>query len=280
VRDVLAKAARIIRYAIQEDRCRKDITTQRLIAPDLRVKARLVYHQRAVVCGLGVVRAVYAELDRRVKFMTLVKEGQEVGPGQTVAILRGPARAILSGERVALNFLQRLSGIATLTRRFVNKIKGYKAKIYDTRKTTPGLRVLEKYAVKVGGGQNHRMDLASAMLVKDNHLRIVKDLQRLPRGGAFVEIEVQDPNQLERWTRLGVDIIMLDNMSVAEVAQAIQQIRKVTKGIEVEVSGNINLRNVARYAALGVDRISVGALTHSAPSIDISIELQNVQERA
>jgi len=233
-----------------------------------------------VIAGLGVAEAVFRRLDPQVVFEQGVAEGEEVVAGTVLATVRGRARALLSGERVALNFLQHLSGIATFTRAYVRAIAGTRARIVDTRKTTPGLRMLEKYAVRVGGGHNHRFGLSDGVLVKDNHLTVVGSLTQAIRRARQkvhhllrVEVEVESLDQVREALAAGADILLLDNMSLEALREAVRlaQGRALT-----EASGGITLDNVAAVAATGVDFISVGALTHSAPALDIGLDFVSV----
>jgi nicotinate-nucleotide pyrophosphorylase (carboxylating) len=230
-----------------------------------------------VVAGLGVVGLTFLLVDEAVQFTPLIADGDQVGIGQEIATVDGPGQALLSGERVALNFLQRMSGIATLTRRFVEAVQGTSAVILDTRKTAPGLRPLDKWAVRLGGGQNHRFGLYDMVLIKDNHIAAVGSISEAvtrvrakDKRGRPIEVEVKTLAELKEALPLGVDRIMLDNMSLAEMREAVQ----LTDGrVPLEASGNVSLENVAAIAATGVDYISIGMLTHSVEALDISLEL-------
>jgi len=270
-----------VRAALAEDVGAGDVTTELTVPAELCAKAVILAKEPCVIAGLPFAEAVFAELDARVRLTPLVPEGAVASSGQTVCNLAGPARAILTGERTALNFLQRLSGIATLTRAFVEAAAGTKTKILDTRKTTPTLRLLEKYAVAVGGGTNHRMGLYDAMMIKDNHRAILARLgpnalaaaaaaarrkdARLP-----VIIEADSLSDVEAALSAGADHILLDNMTAAELRDAVKLVAGRAK---TEASGGVRLVNVAEIAATGVDYISVGALTHSARAVDLSLEL-------
>ena len=267
---------------LSEDIGRGDVTTLAVVPEAARARGRLLAKQPLVVAGLDVVRAVFAELDSGVVMEARVREGDTVSTGAVLAWLSGPARALLTGERVALNLLQRLSGIATLTRRFVEAVRGTRARIVDTRKTTPGLRLLEKYAVRVGGGCNHRMGLDDGVLIKDNHIALAGGLREAIEAARAavahvhkIQVEVESLDQLREALKLGVDAVLLDNMAPAETREAVGVVRGSPEGerVVIESSGGISLDNVRRYAEAEVDLISVGALTHSAPAVDISLEL-------
>jgi len=271
----------IVRAALAEDIGAGDITTEAAIPADARAEAAIVAKEPCVVAGLALVEAVFHELNYKVQVKLLVNDGDIVEPGSRVCHLSGPARAILTGERTALNFLQRLSGVATLTRQFVEAVTGTKAKILDTRKTTPTLRILEKYAVAVGGGQNHRMGLFDAMMIKDNHRVVLARLgpqaiadaaaaARRNHSTAPIIIEADTLEQVEEAIAAGADHILLDNMTPTELRKAVKLVDGRAK---TEASGGVRLSNIAAIAASGVDYISVGALTHSAPAVDFSMEM-------
>lgn len=244
----------------------------------LSVSARIVAKAQGILAGLEVAREVFRLLDPGVNFNFHLSDGARLQPGDLIARLRGKGRAILAGERTALNFLQHLSGVATLTRRFVDEVSGTRARILDTRKTLPGLRSLEKYAVRVGGGENHRYGLYDAILVKDNHIRAaggleeaVRRAQSRNRKGLPLIVEVSDLKGLRAALNLGVGWVMLDNMEIEEMKAAV----KITKGRAVlEASGRVSLSDIRMVAETGVDYISVGMLTHSAPALDISLEVE------
>jgi nicotinate-nucleotide pyrophosphorylase (carboxylating) len=272
----------IVRAALAEDVGAGDITTESAIPTDVRADAVIIAKEPCVVAGLPLVEAVFRELDASVSVKTLVQEGDVVERGERVCLLAGPARAILTGERTALNFLQRLSGIATVTREFVELTVGTKAKILDTRKTTPTLRVLEKYAVAIGGGQNHRMGLFDAVMIKDNHRAILARLGQKALGNAVaaarknhpevpIIIEADTLGQVEEALAAGADHILLDNMTPDELREAVELVAGRAK---TEASGGVHLANVAAIAATGVDYISIGALTHSAKAVDFSMEIE------
>jgi nicotinate-nucleotide pyrophosphorylase (carboxylating) len=265
----------VVRRALEEDGAFGDLTAP--VAGNAKVRGRLVARQDLVVCGLEVAAEVFRQA--RADFAPRTRDGRAVRKGATIALVRGAARRVLSGERVALNFLQRLSGIATLTRRFVELARP--AKVYDTRKTTPGLRALEKYAVRCGGGRNHRMGLADGVMIKDNHIRAVGDLEALREkvyglalGKAPVVIEAQTLEEALLFAALPVDVLMLDNFGVADLRRAVRLVRSIDPKLAIEASGGVTLATVRSVARTGVDRVSVGALTHSAPACDLSLEIE------
>lgn len=277
----------LVLTALAEDIGGGDITTESSVPADLTATAVIIAKEPCVVAGLPLVEAVFVELDERVLVKSLVQDGDLVDLRQRVIELTGPARAILTGERVALNFLQRLSGIATLTREFVEAVAGTKTKILDTRKTTPTLRALEKYAVAVGGGQNHRMGLFDAVMIKDNHRAILARLGSQALGDAVetarakspalpVVIEADTLEDVESALAAGADHILLDNMTLDELREAVALVAGRAK---TEASGGVRLANAADIAATGVDYISVGALTHSARAVDFSLELVQNEPR-
>jgi nicotinate-nucleotide pyrophosphorylase (carboxylating) len=243
----------------------------------------IVAKARGVLAGLPVAKLAFTALDPNAKFEALAAEGAAVGPGDEVARVRARARAILSAERVALNFVQRLSGVATLTAKYVEKVAGTGARILDTRKTTPGLRFLEKYAVKKGGGDNHRFGLFDLVLIKDNHVRAAGSLTeavsraRDAKTELSIEVEVQSLDELREALALGVDRVLIDNFSTPELKRALELVRAAAKPPRVEVSGGVTLDTVRAIAELGVDDISVGALTHSAPALDLSLEVTSLE---
>ena len=270
-----------VRRFLAEDVGTGDVTTNSVVPPDARASGWIVAREACVVVGLGAAAAVYAELDPAVTCELLVKEGHRVAACDRIARLEGPARPLLTGERLALNLLQRLSGVATITRRYVEAIAGTGASVSDTRKTTPGLRLLEKEAVRLGGGRNHRIGLYDGILIKDNHLvaggGITAAVAAARAGGSGlpVQVEVDTVEQLDEALDAGVDAVLLDNMAPARVAEAVTRIRSHPAGRDcwVEASGGITFDTVRAYAEAGVDTISVGALTHSAPSVDIALDL-------
>ncbi|MGD0058178.1 MAG: carboxylating nicotinate-nucleotide diphosphorylase [Verrucomicrobiia bacterium] len=271
----------IVRAALAEDVGAGDITTDAAIPADQSAEASIVAKEPCVVAGLPLVVEVLAQVDRAVIVNLLVGEGDSVEQGTRVCVLNGPARGILTGERTALNFLQRLSGIATLTRQFVDEIEGTKARILDTRKTTPTLRVLEKYAVAVGGGTNHRLGLFDAVMIKDNHRVILARLGPKALGDAVaaarknhstvpIIVEADTLEQVEEALAAGANQILLDNMTPDELREAVAL---VAGRARTEASGGVTLRTVRAIAHTGVDYISVGALTHSARAVDFSLEM-------
>lgn len=272
--------AEILDLALAEDSVTADVTTRSLFGETDTLSGTIVARSAGVLAGLPVAGAVFARLDGGFRLTEILRDGDRLGPGRAVARCEGRAWALLSGERVALNFLQRLSGVATLTARYVERARASGARILDTRKTTPGMRALEKYAVRVGGGDNHRFSLEDMVLIKDNHVEVSGSIraavERVRRGTAhkLVEVEIQDFEQLAEVLPLEVDRIMLDNFEIAELQRAVETVRAYPgRRPEVEVSGGITLETVGEVAATGVDFISVGALTHSAPAVDLSMEI-------
>lgn len=278
----------LIRMAMEEDLGSGDVTTNLLFQDGTRAKAMVVSREEIVVAGLPVVEEILRQYDERLKMTPHFRDGQAAHVGNKLATIEGPLRSMLSVERVMLNFLQRLSGIATTTSRYVRAVKGTKAKIYDTRKTLPGWRLLEKYAVRCGGGYNHRLGLYDGVLVKDNHLaelgsdfagrlqQLVNDAKKL-KGLQFVAVEVDHvDDQLNHVLKVrGIDIVLLDNMGQWQLKHAVEMRDAMcgkNKGPLLEASGNINLNNVAEIAQCGVDRIAVGAITHSAAAVDIGLD--------
>ena len=266
----------IIYSALEEDIGQGDVTTNLLIPEDRKSKAHCIAKENFVLAGLPFVREVFRILDPSILFKTLFNDGSKVKKGNIIAEVSGKTCVILKGERVSLNILQRLSGIATLTNRYVEKTRGLKAKIVDTRKTTPCHRFMEKYAVKVGGGYNHRFGLFDGILIKDNHIKTLGSIKKAVREAKKghhlfkIEVEVKNLKEFKEAIESGADIIMLDNMSVRDMKEAV----KIAKGrVMLEASGNISLENVREVAETGVDLISVGALTHSAPAVDISLKI-------
>lgn len=267
----------LVRGALDEDAAFNDLTTIATVVSDRRARASLVARQDGVIAGIPIALECFRQLDAKVTMRVDAEDGSRVSRGATVLYVTGHARALLSAERVALNFMQRLSGIASLTGRYVDAVRGTKALILDTRKTTPGWRTLEKYAVRAGGGVNHRADLAAAILIKDNHLAAVdgdvgvavRRARDLAPAGTKVEVECDRREQVQAALDAGADIIMLDNMSTDEMRQCVQL---VNGRATVEASGGVNLTTVRAIAETGVDWISVGALTHSAPGMDLGLD--------
>lgn len=272
-----------IAIALQEDIGTGDITTEFFVAADSPASARIVTREKAIVAGTNTAAEVFHRVDGATRMQIIREDGSEVSAGDAIIELRGLAWSILKAERVALNFLQRLCGIATLTRQFVDAVGDHPAKILDTRKTTPGLRLLEKAAVLAGGGENHRFGLYDMVLVKDNHLRaanntkaIAQTIQRIrtKRPEVRIEIEADNLEQVRAFLEMDdVDLILLDNMKPAQIREAVALGKNKVK---FEASGGVTLKNVRRIAATGVDYISVGALTHSPRAIDLSLELTHV----
>jgi nicotinate-nucleotide pyrophosphorylase (carboxylating) len=272
----LEKIHILINSALKEDIGGGDITTNALIPAGKKIKAKITAKQDGIVCGLDVAGIVFETVDARIRIKEKVKDGQWVKAGQMIAIVEGPARGILTAERTALNFLQRLSGISTHTSSFV-KAAGNKVKILDTRKTAPGMRALEKYAVKMGGGINHRFGLFDAVLIKDNHLSVVGSISKAlgiaKKKYQKIEVEVKSIKEVKEAVNAGASRIMLDNMSINNIKKAVKTIRKINRKIEIEASGGIDISNIKKVASTGVDFISVGSLTHSAKALDISLTI-------
>jgi nicotinate-nucleotide pyrophosphorylase (carboxylating) len=266
----------IIQAALREDMPDGDVTSESVIPPAAVSEAVLLAKEAGVLAGLPVCQRVFELVDGRVAFQAKSEDGLPFRKGDILARLKGPSISLLKGERTALNFLQRLSGIATATRRFVDAVAGTKARILDTRKTTPGLRLLEKYAVRMGGGQNHRLNLSDMALIKDNHLRhvgsiteAVRRARENVRAGIKVEVEVTSFEESQEALAAGADIVMLDNMSLDEMKRVVAS---YAGRIPIEVSGSVTLDRAREIAGIGVDFISVGALTHSSRALDISLE--------
>src|SRR3977135_3227596 len=282
----------VIENALLEDRATRDATSYACIDPNQRASATILAKQDCILAGIGCVSRildVYAVLDGAVTAHYEVTthpeifDGVRLHKGQSVAVIRHNARVILSCERVILNFLQRMSGIATLTRKFVEAVSGTKARILDTRKTAPGLRVIDKNAVRCGGGQNHRLDLSDGVLIKNNHIALAGGIasaleraHRNRRGAQPIEVEVRPIAELDEALAHGAEAILLDNMPVEQVREAVARCTKVERRIPVECSGGVTLENVRAYAEAGVDFISVGALTHAAPAVDMSLRVMPV----
>ncbi len=282
----------LLEQALVEDKAAADATTNLTIDPDLRASASIVARQEMVVCGLGAVPRfleIFARLDPRAHAQTRFQvvshpeifDGVRVREGQVLAVIRHNARVLLSCERVILNLMQHLGGIATLTREYVDAIQGTHARVLDTRKTVPGMRALEKYAVLCGGGTNHRIDLASGILIKNNHIALggglaaalTRALEKR-RKGQRVQVEVRTQKELEEAIEFGAEAILLDNMTPKGVRKSVDRLKKVERWIPTEASGGIVLQNIRSYAETGVDFISVGALTHSARAVDISMRIE------
>lgn len=269
---------------LREDIGRGDITTQSTVSPDVRGMGKFLAKENLVICGLEVAEAVFAHLDPETgEIETNYNDGDEVESGTVFATLKGYADVLLTGERVALNLIQRMSGVATLTRQYVKAIEGTNATIIDTRKTTPGLRMLEKYAVTIGGGKNHRYGLDDGVLIKDNHIVLAGGITRAivaakRKIGHLHKIEVEISNwaQLREAIEAGADIVMLDNQTPDEAAKLVEMARSLNPNVLLEASGGMDLERVRLFAEAGVDLISVGRLTHSAKAVDISFKIQTV----
>ena len=266
----------LIKEALQEDISSEDVTTNAVMKEAVTGEVQLICKQDGVVAGLDVFRRVFEILDENVKTDFYCKDGDEVKKGELMGIITGDIRALLSGERVALNYLQRMSGIATYTHSVAMLLEGTKTKLLDTRKTTPNMRIFEKYAVRVGGGYNHRYNLSDGVLLKDNHIgaagSVAKAVELAKEYAPFVrkiEVEVENLDMVREAVDAGADIIMLDNMSPEDMKEAI---RIIDGRAETECSGNVTKENIDRLTSLGVDYISSGALTHSAPVLDISLK--------
>ena len=287
----------LVKFALSEDVGTGDVTTLNAVPANVGARAAIVAKQPGVVSGIDIAAMTFREVDSSIKFKSTVRDGQEVPAGAGLATVSGSAASIMTAERTALNFLMRLSGVATLTRTFVKAIEGTGATILDTRKTTPGLRILEKYAVLCGGGQNHRLALWDMYLVKDNHIRAARGLTNAidriqrTRRDLLLEVEVESLDQLHEALRPEVDRILIDNQTAAVVKRCVEEVDhwyalnppdhpRVRDGArrwpEVEVSGGLNLKTIRAYAETGVDYLSVGALTHSAPALDLSLEIEEV----
>ncbi|MGH9503795.1 MAG: carboxylating nicotinate-nucleotide diphosphorylase [Terriglobales bacterium] len=279
----------IVENALVEDRATSDATSYACIDPNQRAAGTIIAKQDCILAGLGCVARildVYAALDGAVTSHYEITSHPEIFDGirlhdrQTIAVVRHNARVVLSCERVILNFLQRLSGIASLTRKYVDAVSGTRARILDTRKTAPGLRVLDKYAVRCGGGQNHRLDLSDGVLIKNNHIALAGGIvpaleraQRNRRGSQTIEVEIRTLAELEEAIAHGAEAVLLDNMRVEQVKEAVARCAKGERRIPVECSGGIGLENVRAYAETGVDFISIGALTHAAVAVDMSLRV-------
>ena len=265
----------MLELALKEDTGTGDITTELLIPPQKNAEAGIIAREEGVIAGLDIAGAVFKLVDNRLNFMQKISDGEKVEKGSVIAVLSGSARSILTGERTALNFLQRLSGIATLTAEWVELIAGYPAQLVDTRKTSPGLRRLEKYAVMTGGGRNHRMNLSDGVLIKENHIKaaggIRKAVLRAKEAAPVTlktEVEVTCPEEFKEAMEAGADLIMLDNMDTETMKKAVE----LNRGrVLLEASGNITRGRLQEVAATGVDFISSGALTHSARALDLSL---------
>lgn len=283
------KTKQIIQIALSEDKVNRDKTTNLVMPAKERGKAAIIAKQKGILCGAEVVRFIFKKIDKEAKIKFFAKDADSVGKNQRVAIISGNLQTILKAERVALNFLSLLSGVATATRLLINKVKKTKVVIKDTRKTTPGLRELEKYAVSIGGGKNHRCNLAEGIIVKDNHLkaaaivskknevnhkRLESAMKNLRKKTKFpIEIEVENFKEFLEVARHHPDIIMLDNFSKNNLIKAVKHRNQYFPKIELEASGGINLENIGKVASTGVDSISIGSITHSPNALDFSLEI-------
>ncbi len=273
--DYLKNSIGIIELALREDLSGGDVTTDAIVSDEVNARAKIVAKESGIICGLEIVKKVFELTGGNFSWKTNFKDGDEIERGETLAVIEGKAKPLLTGERTALNFLQRLSGIATKTRRFVVQLKGTKTKLLDSRKTAPGLRTLDKYAVRTGGGNNHRFGLYDMVLIKENHIKIagsVTNALRLVRKAYAnklkIEVEVNNLTDLQLALNEKPDIIMLDNMSVGDIKRAL---RIINRRVLTEVSGNVNINNIRELALTGVDFISVGELTHSVKALDFSM---------
>jgi nicotinate-nucleotide pyrophosphorylase (carboxylating) len=277
--------SRIVGSALREDIGRGDITTDSIVQPEDRALGVIFSKEDGVLCGVDIAEAVFKQLDPKVDFQKQLNDGSVLSPGVTIAIVIGRAAVCLKGERTALNFMQHLSGIATLTNQFVKAAQG-RTKILDTRKTSPGLRIMEKYAVRVGGGVNHRFGLYDMVMIKDNHIQIAGSIAqavariRERRKKTFIEVEAQNLEEVKETIAAAVDRIMLDNMNPGVLQKAIHLVRDADRSIEIEVSGGVNLHNIAEIAESGADFVSIGALTHSARALDIALKIKPLASRS
>jgi len=273
-----------IGHFLAEDIGRGDITTSSTVPPDVRGMGRFLAKEDLVICGFEVAEAVFVHLDAEVgEIETQYSDGDEVPSGTVFGVLKGFADVLLTGERVALNLMQRMSGVATLTRAYVKAVEGTGAAIVDTRKTTPGLRLLEKYAVTIGGGKNHRMGLDDGVLIKDNHIALAGGVAEAVQAAKNtvghlhkIEVEITNWAQLREAIEAGADIVMLDNQTPDEAAKLVEMARGLNPAVLIEASGGMDLDRVRSYAEAGVDLISVGRLTHSARAVDISFKIQTM----
>ncbi len=267
---------KIVTEAVEEDIWTGDITTDNVVPNGESSSAVIKSKEKGILAGLPVAEMVFKEIDREVDFERLKEDGETITSRENIAVISGKTRSILKGERIALNFLQRLSGIATRTGEYVKRIEDHDVEVVDTRKTTPNLRILEKYAVRVGGGTNHRMGLYDAVLIKDNHIRsagsIKEAVERVRKSHTVkIEVEVESIIEVKQALEADADIIMLDNMSLDSMEEAV---RMVKREATLEASGNIDIESIEKVAATGVDVISVGALTHQIKSLDIGLDLR------
>ncbi len=286
----------LIRSALAEDIGPGDVTSKAVVPQGKMVKARVIAKERGIIAGLPVAELVFKMVDkkacppksreagrRRMKVKAKVKDGKKVKKGKVIAVVSGPARSILTAERTALNFLQRMSGIATFTSQYLKKVRGLKVQILDTRKTAPGLRALDKYAVKMGGGTNHRLGLYDAVLIKENHIAVAGSIKnavsKAKKAAKRMKIEVEARNlrEISQAVDAGASNVLLDNMSVKTLRKAVRLVKKHNKRskqkVKTEASGGVNLKNIRKIAQTGVNAISIGALTHSSKALDISLKI-------
>lgn len=267
----------LIKRALKEDIGKRDLTTFYLKNKNKIVKAKVIAKEDGILCGIKIFKQVFLTYDKKIRFPLFLKDGTPFKKGTILCEILGKASSILTCERVALNFLQRLSGIATLTNKFIKKVEKYNVQILDTRKTTPLLRKLEKYAVRIGGGYNHRFSLSKGIMIKDNHKKVagslekaILEIKRCRRKVPFI-CEVENLEEFQVAQNLGVKWTMLDNFSIPEIKAVV---KKRGKGMKIEVSGGVNLENIEEIAKTGIDYISIGSLTHSPKAIDISLEIE------
>jgi nicotinate-nucleotide pyrophosphorylase (carboxylating) len=273
-----AISRQLISLALKEDIGAGDSTTIMTVPEDMYAAGEIKAKADGVVCGIGVVKEVFRQVDGSIKFRPLAKDGDKVKPGALIVVVEGRARSLLAAERTALNFLQRLSGVATETAKYVEAAVGTKAKVLDTRKTEPGMRALQKYAVRCGGGKNHRMGLYDMVLIKENHIKaaggIGPAVKAARKVGLKVEVETENLDEVKEALRAGADIIMFDDMKPGNIKKAV---RLVAGRAVTEASGGINLSNAAKIASTGVDTFSVGSITHSYRALDISMKIRVLQ---
>tara|TARA_Y100000817_G_scaffold208503_1_gene163524 strand:- start:8869 stop:9711 length:843 start_codon:yes stop_codon:yes gene_type:complete len=275
--DLKKSVETVLKLAIKEDRVKEDATT-RLVTNSSKVSVGIFFKEDGILCGNKILNHIIKKIDENIKIKWDSKEGDRVKKGSLVAIVQGPGNRIIAYERILLNFIQKLSGVATLTKSFVDTLANKKIQILDTRKTTPGWRHLEKYAVVVGGGKNHRMNLAESILIKDNHIKfcegieVVLDKIEKSKTNLRIEVEVSSLNELEKIVKFNINQIMLDNFKIREISKAIRMIRSTSKA-KIELSGNIKQKDLKSLSSYDIDFISIGKLTHSAPFLDISMNV-------
>ena len=275
--DLKKSVETVLKLAIKEDRVKEDATT-RLVTNSSKVSVGIFFKEDGILCGNKILNHIIKKIDENIKIKWDYKEGGRVKKGSLVAIVQGPGNRIIAYERILLNFIQKLSGVATLTKSFVDTLANKKIQILDTRKTTPGWRHLEKYAVVVGGGKNHRMNLAESILIKDNHIKfcegieVVLDKIEKSKTNLRIEVEVSSLNELEKIVKFNINQIMLDNFKIREISKAIKMIRSTSKA-KIELSGNIKQKDLKSLSSYDIDFVSIGKLTHSAPFLDISMNV-------